>query len=112
VATATALLTLGNPALVAWIPGLDTGFVGGALDLSLAEQPAVNIPLAVVAVGSAMVLLAASGWIGRWWSRAVTLQYAALPSRRWRSFRYPRAGISLIGHELATCRAMSSARSG
>jgi len=78
VASATALLTLGNLALLAWVPGLvDTGFVG-RLDLSLAERLAVHLPLAVAVMGASMVVLAASGWIGRWWSRAVTLQYAAL----------------------------------
>ncbi len=74
----TALLVLGNVALLAWVPGLvDTGFAG-ALDLSLAEQLAVHLPLAVAVLGASMLVLAASGWIGRWWSRSVTLQYAAL----------------------------------
>jgi hypothetical protein len=78
VASATALLILGNVALLAWVPGLvDTGFAG-ALDLSPAEQLAVHLPLALAVLGSSMLVLAPSGWIGRWWSRAVTLQYAAL----------------------------------
>ena len=77
-ASATALLTLGNVALLAWIPGLvDTGFAG-KLDLSLAERLAVHLPLAVAVLGASMVALAASGWVGRWWSRAVRLQYAAV----------------------------------
>ena len=60
------------------MPGLvDSGFLGG-LDLSLAERLAVHLPLALAVLGASMVVLAASGWIGRWWSRAVTLQYAAL----------------------------------
>ena len=60
------------------MPGLvDAGFLGW-LDLSLAERLAVHLPLAVVVLGASIVVLAASGWIGRWWSRAVTLQYAAL----------------------------------
>jgi CubicO group peptidase (beta-lactamase class C family) len=78
VASATALLTLAAVALLAWIPGLvDSGFLGG-LDLSLAWRLALHLPLAVAALGASMAALAAAGWIGRWWSRAVTLQYAAL----------------------------------
>jgi hypothetical protein len=65
-------------ALLAWIPGLvDSGFLGG-LDLSLAWRLALHLPLAVGVLGASMLVLAASGWIGRWWSRAVMLQYAAL----------------------------------
>jgi CubicO group peptidase (beta-lactamase class C family) len=78
VASATALLTLGTVTLLAWLPGLvDTGYAGH-LDLSPAEQLAVHLPLAAAVMGASMVVLAASGWIGRWWSRAVTLQYTAL----------------------------------
>ena len=78
VASATALLTLGTVTLLAWLPGLvDTGYTGH-LDLSPAEQLAVHMPLLLAVLGASMVVLAASGWIGRWWSRAVTLQYAAL----------------------------------
>jgi CubicO group peptidase (beta-lactamase class C family) len=78
VASATALLTLGTVTLLAWLPGLvDTGYTGH-LDLSPAEQLAVHLPLAVTVLGASMVVLAASGWIGRWWSSAVRLQYVAL----------------------------------
>ena len=78
VASATALLALGNVGLLAWIPGLvDSGFLG-ALDLSLAQRLAVRLPLAVTVLAALMAVLAAWGCIGRWWSRAVTLQYAAL----------------------------------
>ena len=74
---ATALLTLATVALLVWIPGLvDSGFLGG-YDLSPAEEVAVRLPLVVAVLGAATAALAASGWIGRWWSRAVTLQYAA-----------------------------------
>ena len=78
VAGATALLMLATVALLVWAPGLvDAGFLGW-LDLSLAERLALHLPLAVVVLGASTVALVASGWIGRWWSSAVRLQYAAL----------------------------------
>ncbi|MGA9762929.1 MAG: serine hydrolase domain-containing protein [Gaiellaceae bacterium] len=78
VAGVTALLTLGNVALLVWLPGLvDSGFLGD-LDLSLAERLATHLPLAVVVMGASVVVLVAWGWIGSWWSRAVRFQYAAL----------------------------------
>lgn len=78
VASATALLTLATVTLLAWLPGLvDTGYVGH-LDLSPAEQLAAHLPLAVVVLGATTVALVAWGWIGRWWSSAVRVQYAAL----------------------------------
>ena len=78
VASATALLTLGNVVLLAWLPGLvDTGYAGH-LALSPPEQLAVHLPLAMVVMGFSTVALVASGWIRRWWSRAVAPQYAAL----------------------------------
>jgi uncharacterized membrane protein YcjF (UPF0283 family) len=42
------------------------------------ERLVADLPLAVAVLGSTTVVLAASGWTGRWWSRSVTLQYAAL----------------------------------
>ena len=79
VASATALLMLATVALLAWIPGVVdvAGFQGG-LDLSLGQRLAAYLPLAVAVLAASTVVLAASGWTGRWWSRAVTLQYAAL----------------------------------
>src|SRR6478672_10733199 len=78
VASATALLTLGNVALLAWLPGLvDTGYAG-RLDLSPAEQLAVHLPLALAVVGGSTVVVVASGWARNWWSRAVRLEYATL----------------------------------
>ena len=69
---------LATVALLVWMPGLvDAGFLGW-LDLSLAERLALHLPLAVVVLGASTVALVASGWIGRWWSSAVRLQYAAL----------------------------------
>ncbi len=52
------------------IPGLARPVSGWRL--------AVHLPLAVVVLGASTVALVASGWIGRWWSSAVRLQYAAL----------------------------------
>ena len=78
VASATALLMLGTVALLVWMPGLvDAGFLGW-LDLSLTERLALHLPLAVIVAGASTVVLVASGWIGRWWSSSVRLQYAAL----------------------------------
>jgi hypothetical protein len=50
----------------------------GDLDLSLAWRLALHLPVAVLVLGAATVALVAWGWIGRWWSSAVRLQYAAL----------------------------------
>lgn len=78
VASATALLVLATVALLAWMPGLvDAGFLGW-LDLSLPERLALHLPLAVIVLGASTVALVAAGWIRRWWSSAVRLQYAAL----------------------------------
>jgi CubicO group peptidase (beta-lactamase class C family) len=77
-ACATALLMLATVGMLAWMPGLvDSGFLG-RLDLSLAQRLVVHVPVAVAVLGSSMMLLSVWGWIGRWWSRAVTLQFAAL----------------------------------
>ena len=79
VASTTALLMLATVALLAWIPGLvDTAAFPGDLDLSLGQRLGAYLPLAVAVLAASTGLLAASGWAGRWWSRAVTLQYAAL----------------------------------
>jgi CubicO group peptidase (beta-lactamase class C family) len=78
VAFATALLVLGSVALLAWLPGLvDAGFLGW-LALDPAEKLTLHVPLAVVVAGAATTALVAYGWIGRWWSSAVRLQYGAL----------------------------------
>jgi hypothetical protein len=73
---------LGQPphvvALLAWLPGLvDTGYAGH-VDLSPAEQLAVHLPLDHGRHGASTAALVASGWVRRWWSSAVRLQYAAL----------------------------------
>jgi hypothetical protein len=78
VAGATALAILANTALLAWLPGLvDAGFLGW-LELPPAELLALHLPLAVVVLGAATAVLVAFGWIGRWWSKAVRLQYTGL----------------------------------
>jgi hypothetical protein len=72
------LLILANAGLVALLPGLvDSGFLGW-LDLPLAERLALHLPLILAVVAAGTVALAALGWVGRWWSTAVRLQYAAL----------------------------------
>jgi CubicO group peptidase (beta-lactamase class C family) len=78
VAGATALVVLATVALLAWLPGLvDAGFLGW-LELPAAERLALHLPLAVVVLGAGTAALVAAGWLGRWWSSAVRLQYAAL----------------------------------
>ena len=69
---------LATVALLAWLPGLvDAGFLGW-LELPPAERLALHLPLAVAVLGASTAALVAAGWIGRWWSSAVRLQYAAL----------------------------------
>jgi CubicO group peptidase (beta-lactamase class C family) len=78
VAAATALVVLAAVALLAWLPGLvDAGFLGW-LELPPAERLALHLPLSVAVLGAGTAALVVSGWIGRWWSSAVRLQYAAL----------------------------------
>ena len=78
VAGATALVVLAAVALLAWLPGLvDAGFLGW-LELPPAERLALHLPLAVTVLGASTAALVAAGWIGRWWSNAVRLQYASL----------------------------------
>ena len=78
VASATALLTLLTVGILVSLPGLvDAGFQSW-LDLSPTEWLVLYLPAAVALSGASTAVLAASGWIGHWWSRAVTLQYAAL----------------------------------
>jgi hypothetical protein len=78
IAGATALIVLATVALLAWLPRIvDAGFLGW-LELPPAERLALHLPLALVVLGIATVILVGWGWIARWWSSAVRLQYAAL----------------------------------
>jgi CRP-like cAMP-binding protein len=47
-----------------------------AEDAQVMQRPGISLALAIL--GAGYVVAAAAGWIGRWWSRAVRLQYAAL----------------------------------
>jgi CubicO group peptidase (beta-lactamase class C family) len=74
----TAVLTLGNVALVAWMPALvDSGFLGW-LNLPMAQRLALHLPLALAALGAGTLVLVVAGWVLRWWSSALRLQYAVL----------------------------------
>jgi hypothetical protein len=42
------------------------------------QAVAVHLPLAIVVLSAFTAALVTSGWIGRWWPRTVTLQYATL----------------------------------
>jgi CubicO group peptidase (beta-lactamase class C family) len=78
VATATALLMLGSVALVGWMPGLvDSGFLGW-LELPVVMRLAMHAPVALAVFGPGTAVLAAVGWVGRWWSGAERAQYALL----------------------------------
>jgi CubicO group peptidase (beta-lactamase class C family) len=78
VAAMTALLTLGTVALIASMPGLvDSGFLGW-LDFPIVDRLAFHLPLALAVGGGGTVVLLVAGWIRRWWSKAVTAQYAVL----------------------------------
>jgi hypothetical protein len=78
VATATALLMLGTVALMGFMPGLvDSGFLGW-LELPVVMRLAMHVPMALAVFGVGTAVLAAAGWIGRWWSGAEKAQYALL----------------------------------
>jgi CubicO group peptidase (beta-lactamase class C family) len=77
-ALVTAVLTLGNAALVAWMPGLvDSGFLGW-LEFPVAQRLALHLPLALAVLGACTLVVVAAGWVLRWWSSALRLQYAVL----------------------------------
>jgi CubicO group peptidase (beta-lactamase class C family) len=77
-ALVTAVLTLGNVALVAWMPGLvESGFLGW-LDFPTAQRLALHLPLALAVLVACTLVLVAAGWVLRWWSSALRFQYAVL----------------------------------
>jgi hypothetical protein len=77
-ATVTAMLIVATVALVAWMPGLvDSGYLGW-LDLPTAERLVLDLPLALAVLGGSTIVLVAAGWLERWWSSAVKVQYVAL----------------------------------
>jgi hypothetical protein len=77
-AVTTAVLVLGNGALIVWRPGLvDSGFLGW-LDLPVAERLAVHLPLALAVLDASSGVLVVTGWVLHWWPSAIRLQYAAL----------------------------------
>jgi CubicO group peptidase (beta-lactamase class C family) len=74
----TALLLLGNAALLIWTPGLvDSGFLGW-LELPLAERLLLHLPLALAVLAGCAVVLTAAGWVRHWWTNAALVPYAAL----------------------------------
>jgi hypothetical protein len=78
VATLTALLVLGNAALIVRAPGLvDSGFLGW-LEVPLAERLLLHLPLALAVLAGCTVVLTAAGWAGRWWTSSARIQYAGL----------------------------------
>ncbi|MEU4293794.1 serine hydrolase [Kribbella sp. NPDC026596] len=74
----TAMLTIANVALLAWMPGLvDSGFLGW-LDIPLAQRLALHLPLALAVLSASTLVLMTAGWALRWWSNALKLHYAVL----------------------------------
>jgi len=77
-AAVTAVLVLGSVALLATLPGVvDSGFLGW-LQLAMTVRLAMHLPLALVVVAAGTVGLVTAGWVGRWWSPGVRLQYSLL----------------------------------
>ena len=77
-AALTALLVLGNAALLIWAPGLvDSGFLGW-LEVPLAERLLLHSPLALAVLAGCTVVLTAAGWVRHWWTNAALVPYAAL----------------------------------
>jgi hypothetical protein len=75
---ATAVLVLGNVAVLVLVPRLvDAGFVGW-LDLPLGYRLALHLPLALCASGVGTVAAVIAGWRLGWWSRRVLTRHAAL----------------------------------
>jgi CubicO group peptidase (beta-lactamase class C family) len=78
VTSATALLMLAAVALIVWMPGLvDSGFIGW-LKLSAPMRLTLHLPLMLAAVTAVTAVMAAAGWVGRWWSGAERSRYTVL----------------------------------
>jgi CubicO group peptidase (beta-lactamase class C family) len=77
-ATLTAVLLLGNGALLLWAPGLvDSGFLGW-LEVPPPERLVLHLPLALAGAAGCLLLLVAAGWARHWWPGATRVQYAGL----------------------------------
>jgi CubicO group peptidase (beta-lactamase class C family) len=77
-AALTALLILGNAALLIWAPGLvDSGFVGW-LEVPLAVRLLLHLPLALAVLAGCTIALTTAGWVRHWWTNPARLQYTAL----------------------------------
>jgi CubicO group peptidase (beta-lactamase class C family) len=77
-AALTAVLVLGNAALLIWTPGLvDSGFLGW-LEVPLAERLLLHLPLALAVLVGCTIVLTTAGWVRHWWTNAARVQYAAL----------------------------------
>ncbi|GAA1971518.1 hypothetical protein GCM10009798_35510 [Nocardioides panacihumi] len=77
-AVLTAVLVLGNAALIMWAPGLvDSGFLGW-LELPLAARLLLHLPLALAVLAGCTAALTAAGWVRHWWPSAALVSYIAL----------------------------------
>jgi CubicO group peptidase (beta-lactamase class C family) len=77
-AAVTAVLVLGNTALLIWAPGMvDSGFLGW-LEIPLPERLLLHLPLALTVLAGCMVALTTAGWVRHWWTTFAGVQYAAL----------------------------------
>jgi hypothetical protein len=95
-AALTAVLVLGNAALLIWAPGLvDSGFLGW-LEIPLAERLLLHLPLALAVLAGCTVVLTTAGWVRHWWTNAALVQYATLSAAAAAMFAQL-AGWQLVG---------------
>jgi len=77
-AMVTAMLALLSVVMISAVPGLvDSGFLGW-LELPMVFRLILHLPLGLAVVSACMVVLVAAGWVLRWWSSALRLQYTLL----------------------------------